>query len=137
DGYFCDFDRNFSVGAPSDTVRAAHAALVEAVEIAADQARPGQTAAGLLRALHRVLARHGTPGGGRMGHGLGLQLTEGLSLLPADDTVLAPGMVITLEPAIELGSGRIMVHEENIVIRDGAPEFLSTPAGRDIAVLEG
>lgn len=137
DGYFCDFDRNFSVGAPSDAVRDAHAALVEAVECAAEQARPGQTAAGLHRVLSDALAGHGTPAAGRLGHGLGLQLTEGLSLIPADDTVLAPGMVITLEPGIELGAGRIMVHEENIVIRDGAPEFLSTPAGREIAVLEG
>ena len=46
-------------------------------------------------------------------------------------------MVITLEPGIELAPGRIMVHEEDIVIRDTGPEFLSPRAGRGITVLEG
>jgi len=137
DGYFCDFDRNFSVGAPSAEVRTAHAALIEATQRAAEAARPGQTAAELFQVLHDALARHGTPGAGRLGHGLGLQLTEGLSLIPDDPTVLEPGMVITLEPGIELAAGKIMVHEENIAIRAGAAEFLSTPAAREIVTLEG
>jgi len=136
-GYFCDFDRNFSVAPPSGAVRATHAALVEAVQEAAAAARPGQTAAGLHRLLTRALGRHGAPGAGRLGHGLGMQLTEGLSLLPADHTELRAGMVLTLEPVIELAPGRIMVHEENIVIREGGAEFLSRPASPDIPVLAG
>jgi Xaa-Pro aminopeptidase len=66
-----------------------------------------------------------------------MQLTEGLSLLPADHTELRAGMVLTLEPVIELAPGRIMVHEENIVIREGGAEFLSRPASPDIPVLAG
>lgn len=137
DGYFCDFDRNWSVGSASDEVRAAHVRLIEAVQAAADLARPGATAADLFHAMDRIVT--GGAGGsdaGRLGHGLGMQLTEGMSLIADDHTVLQPGMVLTLEPGIELAPGRIMVHEENIAIRDGAPEFLSTPAGRDIPVLE-
>ncbi len=137
DGYFCDFDRNFSLGRPDNAVRAAHAALIDATQEAADQVRPGLTAADLFNVLHRALARQGTPGAGRLGHGLGLQLTEGLSLIPGDQTVLAAGMVITLEPGLELGPDRLMVHEENIVIRAGGAEFLSTPAAREIVILEG
>ena len=45
-------------------------------------------------------------------------------------------MVLTLEPGIDLGHGKMMVHEENIVIRDGAPEFLSTPADPEIPVIQ-
>lgn len=137
DGYFCDFDRNFSVGPPSDAVRAAHHCLIDVTREVADLARPGMTAAGLYHALKDRLDRHAPlTGGGRLGHGLGMQLTEGLSLIPGDHTVLRPGMVLTLEPGVAVGPGRIMVHEENIVIRDGAAEFLSTPAHRDIPVLE-
>ena len=66
-----------------------------------------------------------------------MQLTEGLSLIPQDHTELQPGMVITLEPGVELSPGRIMVHEEDIVIREGATEFLSTRAGRTLIELEG
>jgi len=137
DGYFCDFDRNFSVGTPSPQVQAAHGALIDATQEAATAARPGQTAAGLFQVLHDALARRGPPGSGRLGHGLGMQLTEGLSLIPDDPTVLEAGMVLTLEPGIELGPERIMVHEENIVIREEGCTFLSTPAARDILLLEG
>lgn len=138
DGYFCDFDRNFSIGTPSNEVRAAHARLLDAVVAALDVARPGAVAADLYQAMDRVLT--GGKGGGdtgRLGHGIGLQLTEGLSLIPEDRTELQPGMVIALEPGLTQGTGRIMVHEENIVIREGAPQYLSRPASRDIAVLEG
>lgn len=136
-GYFCDFDRNFSLGPAPAPVRSAHAALVAAVHEAAEAARPGQTAAGLHRILASHLASHGNPGGGRLGHGLGMQLTEGLSLIPDDHTVLQPGMVITLEPSIELAPGHLMVHEENVVLREGAAaDFLSPPATATLPELE-
>jgi Xaa-Pro aminopeptidase len=72
---------------------------------------------------------------GRLGHGLGMQLTEGLSLTPQDETVLVPGMVLTLEPGVTLPGGGIMVHEENIVVTDGAPRALSPFSGGDLTVI--
>ncbi|MBZ0123953.1 MAG: aminopeptidase P family protein, partial [Roseovarius sp.] len=74
---------------------------------------------------------------GRLGHGLGMQLTEGLSLSAQDETVLCPGMVIALEPGIVTVPGRIMVHEENIAIADAGPRALSPFAGSDLPVLAG
>ena len=75
------------------------------------------------------------PEAGRLGHGLGLQLTEGLSLIPDDHTELRPGMVLTLEPGLPTGEGRMRVHEENIVITETGAAYLSTPAPREIEVL--
>ncbi len=72
---------------------------------------------------------------GRLGHALGMQLTEGLSLTPHDQTVLEPGMVLTLEPGTDVSPGKIMVHEENIVITDGAPRAISPFAGPDLPVI--
>lgn len=137
DGYFCDYDRNFAVGAPSPKARDAHARLIDAVDAAADMARPGATAAELFHAMDAIVT--GGAGGsdaGRLGHGLGMQLTEGLSLIPGDHTVLAPGMVITLEPGIDVGNGRIMVHEEDVVISDAGCRFLSPRAGPDMKILQ-
>ncbi|WP_375691087.1 M24 family metallopeptidase [Pseudooceanicola sp. LIPI14-2-Ac024] len=135
-GYFCDFDRNFSVGPAAPEVRDAHARLIEATRAGFDAARPGATAADLYRAMDRVLTG-GAGGGdaGRLGHGLGLQLTEPPSLIPADDTVLEPGMVLTLEPGIDLAPGRIMVHEENIVVGTQGAAWLSPPASPGIVEL--
>jgi Xaa-Pro aminopeptidase len=137
DGYFCDYDRNFAIGPASPTARDAHARLIDAVNAAADIARPGATAAQLFHAMDKVVT--GGAGGsdaGRLGHGLGMQLTEGLSLIATDPTVLAAGMVLTLEPGINTVDGRIMVHEENIVITQDGCRFLSPRAGPDMVVIE-
>ncbi len=132
DGYFCDYDRNWSVGPPNSAVRSAHQRLIEASDAAFDIARPGATAADLFHAMNKVLADGGgDTDAGRLGHGLGMSLTEWPSLIPSDNTVLEPGMVLTLEPGITVGD-KIMVHEENIVITQGSPRFLSPKARPEI-----
>ena len=65
---------------------------------------------------------------GRYGHGLGMNLTEWPSLIPSDQTLLAEGMVLTLEPNIEVRPGVTLVAEENIVIRESGAEWLSKPS---------
>ena len=127
DGYFCDFDRNFAIGPASEAARRAHAALYAATETALSELRPGMTAADLHGVLATALrAERATPLAGRLGHGLGVTLTEWPSLTAKDDTPLREGMVLTLEPGVEIAPGRIMVHEENIVLRADGPDLLST-----------
>ena len=136
DGYFCDYDRNFGIGAVDTRCLAGHRRLIEAVDCAMEIAHPGATAADLFHAMDKVLT--GGAGGseaGRYGHGLGMQLTEWPSLIPDDHTVLQPGMVLTLEPGVEIANGQILVHEENIVVRDGGPERLSPFAAPDLRIL--
>ena len=133
DGYFCDFDRNFSVGRPSADVAEGHSRLIEATYAAFDAARPGSTAAELFHVMDKIVT--GGAGGseaGRYGHGLGMNLTEWPSLIPTDHTPLVSGMVLTLEPGIELAPGRALVHEENIVIRENGAEWLSQPYGAEM-----
>ncbi len=138
DGYFCDFDRNFSIGPPTAQVRNAHARLIEATQAGLAAARPGATAADVFHAMDRIVTDGaGGSDAGRLGHGLGMQLTEWPSLIPDDHTVLEPGMVLTLEPGLETGPGRIMVHEENIVLREHGADLLSDPASADIPVTGG
>ena len=135
DGYFCDFDRNFSLGPPSPEVASAHARLIDAVQAAAEIARPGTTAAELFHAMDAIVT--GGAGGsdaGRLGHGLGTQLTEWPSLIPQDHTVLERGMVLTLEPGIAVPGGTL-VHEENIVVTDSGCRFLSPLAGPEMVVI--
>ncbi|WP_170398301.1 M24 family metallopeptidase [Ruegeria arenilitoris] len=132
DGYFCDFDRNWSIGAANPQVRDAYATLIEASDAAFEAARPGATAAELFHVMNLVLSRtSGETGAGRLGHGLGMSLTEWPSLIPTDHTVLEPGMVLTLEPGIAVGD-KILVHEENIVITEGAPRFISPRIGPEL-----
>ena len=133
DGYFCDFDRNFSVGSPSPDVAAGNSRLIEATYAAFEAARPGATAAELFHVMDKIVT--GGAGGseaGRYGHGLGMNLTEWPSLIPTDHTPLVERMVLTLEPGIELAPGRALVHEENIVIRENGAEWLSQPYGAEM-----
>lgn len=133
DGYFCDFDRNFSIGTPTKAVSHAHERLIEATEAAFEIAKPGTTTADLHAAMNAVL--HLDPDAGRLGHGLGMQLTEWPSIIPEDRTVLQPGMVLTLEPHVVLSGTRIMVHEEDIVIDAEGADYLTVPAKREILIL--
>ncbi len=137
DGYFCDFDRNYAFGEPDDGAKRAHEVVYRATEAGLAAARPGETCAGLFQAMQQVMDEGGAMGNdvGRLGHGLGMQLTEWPSNMPTDQTVLEPGMVITLEPGMTFAEGKVMVHEENIVIRDGAPELLSRRAPAEMPVI--
>lgn len=128
-GYFCDYDRNFAIGRASDPVRRAQDALWQATEDTLAALRPGMLARDAHRLVSEALARHGAePGGGRLGHGLGITLTEWPSFTPLDTTPLRESMVLTLEPGAMLDGGRILVHEENFVLRAGGADLLSPRA---------
>lgn len=137
DGYFSDFDRNFSFGkAPRQEVQDAFATLVDAVDAGFAAAKPGARASDLFAAMDQVVTGgKNSADSGRFGHGLGLQLTEWPSLIPDEHTVLVEGMVLTLEPSVvTTADGQLLVHEENIVITAGGAEFLSPRAPRAFKV---
>ncbi len=137
DGYFCDFDRNFAFGRPSDAARRAYEVVYEATEAGIAAARPGATTSDLWRAMTAVLEAGGAAGNnvGRLGHGLGLQLTEWPSNRPGDETPLVPGMVLTIEPGMAFAAGRMMVHEENIVVTEDGCELLTRRAPPEMPVI--
>jgi Xaa-Pro dipeptidase len=149
-GYFCDFDRNYAFGRTPDKVRRIHRLLWQATEAGIRAARPGATAGDLWRAQAQVIGELAPSIGtdvrraenGRMGHSIGLRLTEPPSVHPADTTVLVPGMVMTIEPAVtyavDTPNGlvtRTMVHEENLVITGDGSALLSQRADEEITVV--
>lgn len=137
DGYFCDFDRNFAIGSADDVSRRAYDVLWRATEAGMTAARPGATCQDLFQAMQAVIAELDDQGGdvGRLGHGLGMQLTEWPSHAAFDTTVIEENMVLTLEPSLGYGDGRIMVHLENIVVRQNGTELLSTRAAPELPVI--
>lgn len=135
-GYYCDFDRNIAIGPPSRVVKRVHDALWRATEAGIAAAVPGNTAADVFHAQAAVLEAGGLSIGnvGRFGHGLGKVMTEFPSNKPIDKTPLRPGMVLTIEPSAGYGAGKILVHEENLVVTDGAPRLLTRRAPREMVI---
>ena len=137
DGYFCDFDRNWAIGKASDKAKQAYDVLWRATEAGIDAARPGNTCRDLFQSMSAVIAELDNNSGdiGRLGHGLGMQLTEQPSHAVFDETVLQENMVLTIEPSLNYGNGQMMVHEENIVVTADGARLLTSRAATDLPVI--
>ncbi|MEM6941865.1 MAG: Xaa-Pro peptidase family protein [Pseudomonadota bacterium] len=136
DGYFCDFNRNFSLGAPPAEVADAHKRLIEATQVGFDAAQPGARISDIYHAMAACLRNpDGSVLPGRFGHGLGMQLTEWPSIIASEHCEIFEGTILTLEPSLSLAGGRLMVHEEDIAVARNGPVYLSTPQRPDITVI--
>lgn len=133
DGYFCDFDRNYAIGPVSDQVHSSYTILLEATQAGQEAAVIGATAADIYHAMDRVLTG-GRGGGdaGRLGHGLGMQLTEWPSFIATDPTEIVAGMVITLEPGMTMSDGSVLVHEDDFVITEQGARQLTPRAPKQM-----
>ncbi len=138
DGYFSDFDRNFAFGRPSDATLKAYDVVYAATDAGFNAAKPGATTTDIYNAMWAVMEAGGALGNdvGRLGHGLGIELTEWPSNTATDNTPLVPGMVMTLEPGMMYAPGKSMVHEENLVITESGAEYLSVRCSPGLAIIE-
>ncbi len=138
DGYFCDFDRNFAFGNLAEEARRAYETVYRATDVGIESARPGKTTTDVWQAMWSVLEKGGALGNsvGRMGHGLGMELTEWPSVMPGDDTLLEPGMVLTIEPGMSFATGKEMVHEENILITEEGARILTRRAPAEMPIIQ-
>jgi Xaa-Pro aminopeptidase len=108
-----------------ETVRAAQAAAVEAVE-------PGVAAEAIDRAARDVIedAGYGDAFFHRTGHGVGLDVHEEPYIVAGNDRTLEPGMVFSVEPGIYL-DGRFGCRIEDLVVvtEDGCERLNDTDRG--------
>ena len=137
DGYFCDFDRNFGFGNLPKSAILAYDILWEAAEIGMEKAKPGNTCADINNAMLKILNKNCPVSNsvGRMGHGLGLQLTEPPSIMSNDNTLLKENMIIAIEPCLEYAPGTMIVQEENILITKNGYERLSSRTPKTIPII--
>jgi len=138
DSYFCDFDRNYAFGFICDEAKKAYQVVFDATDAGFNAAQVGNTTSDVYHAMNNVMQKGGALGNsvGRLGHGLGLQLTEWPSNTATDNTTLEPGVILTLEPGMEYLPGKEMVHEENIVITENGPEWLTQRASEELPIIQ-
>jgi len=99
--------------------------------------KPGINCSEIYSSLSKYLLPENNNNGsvGRMGHGIGLQLTEPPSIMQADQTIIEKNMIITLEPSIELNKNLMLVQEENILITEDGYKLLSTRTPEKLPII--
>ena len=134
DGYFCDFDRNFTIGKASEVVKRTNEILWHATEEGIKSLVPGAKTKDVWKKINKKIEDFGflVQGEGRYGHGFGLQLTEPPSISSFDETIIQENMVLTIEPSIEYEPGKIIVHEENVLISKEGPILLTKRASKEL-----
>jgi len=139
DGYFCDYNRNYAVDQPEQRVAAAYSAVNKATDAALKAVRPGVAFRDIYAAMSDAMGVQAEGGVGRMGHSVGLQLTEWPSIHPSETTLLEEGMVLAIEPSIpvEDGNGAFVVTEEEVVVTSDGYRLLSERAPSVIPVVQG
>ena len=138
DGYFCDFDRNYAFGKVTSDVEKVYHVLWQATEVGIKTAIPGATTNDIFNSMNKIIQDNGAIGNnvGRLGHGLGLQLTEPPSHRSGDKTTIKENMVLTIEPAMEYAPGKMLVHEENIIIHKDGAELITKRAPQEIPIIK-
>jgi len=130
-GYWSDFSRAGVVGSPSPEQQRAQEAIHQITTEAVHMVRPGVAASALAKFCYRRLSELDFPItssisalAARVGHGVGLNMTEPPHISEQDHTALEPGMVITLEPGVATTYGTFHV-EENVLVTEDGFEILS------------
>jgi Xaa-Pro aminopeptidase len=124
-GYNSDMTRMIYFGTPDPEILTIHHIVQRAQEAALSLCAPGRTVGELDKAARDLITKEGygeyfVHG---LGHGVGLEVHE-LPILrnasPYAETVLAPGMVITIEPGIYLpGKGGVRLEDTLLITKEG------------------
>lgn len=136
DGYCADMTRTVAVGAITSEHRAIFDAVLTAQEHAVAAIRPGMGGAELDAVARDALteAGFGDAFSHSLGHGVGIDIHEAPGLSPKSETILEPGMVITIEPGAYLpGDAGVRIEDLVLVTEDGYEVLSHSPkAFRDV-----
>ena len=128
-GYFSDSSRMYCIGKVSDEKRKLVDTVKECVEKGLEQVKPW----GFLGDMGQAVNDHAKANGYSVvreigGHGVGLEFHEDpfVSYITQKGTemVMAPGMIFTIEPMVNIGSADVYVDEDDdwtVFTADGSP----------------
>jgi Xaa-Pro aminopeptidase len=128
-GYCTDLARTMCVGRPTQKQRDIYRRLWEEHERLIDMLRPGQVCREIFLSHKQSWEKKDWPMvRPHIGHGLGIGEHEYPLLRPGDNTVLQPGMCLTVEPNhFEPGIGKYHV-EDLVLVTERGPRLLSHSA---------
>ena len=134
DGLWSDFGRAGVVGGPTPEQNDAQRRIVEITSHGVELVQPGRPVAEIAAALNERVREIGLPVtsdisglAGRVGHGVGLDMTEPPHISEDNATVLAPGMTITIEPGVATPFGLFHAEQNVLVTTDGGELLTHSP----------
>ena len=137
DGYASDMTRTFFMGEPSAELAQIYQAVLCAQQTALDQFNVGMTGAELDRIARDVLYAHGY---GpyfvhALGHGVGIEVHEGVTVGRKSQDSLLPGMVFSIEPGVYVeGLGGVRI-EDLVVVTETGLRVLTKDFEKTLAIL--
>lgn len=120
--YVSDLTRTVVLGKPTDKHREIYDIVLEAQLHALANIRPGMTGSEADALARDMIERHGYGDsfGHSTGHGIGMEIHEAPRLSKLSDTILKPGMVVTVEPGIYIpGFGGVRIEDDIVITQDG------------------
>ncbi|MDP7977129.1 Xaa-Pro dipeptidase [Bacillus sp. WLY-B-L8] len=129
-GYCSDITRTIAVGEPSDKLKAIYNIVLEAQLRGVNGIKAGLTGreADALTRDYITEKGYGEYFGHSTGHGIGLEIHEAPSLAFRSETVLEPGMAVTVEPGIYIPNvGGVRIEDDIIVTTEGNEVLTKSP----------
>lgn len=135
-GYISDITRTVAVGEPAPKLKEIYNVVLEAQLKGVAEIKPGMTGKEADAISRNYIAEkgYGDYFGHSLGHGIGLEVHEAPSLSYRSETVLQPGMAVTVEPGIYIqGLGGVRIEDDMIITQDG--NELLTHSTKDFIIL--
>ncbi|MDX8291109.1 Xaa-Pro peptidase family protein [Metabacillus indicus] len=129
-GYCSDITRTIAVGNPSDELKKIYSIVLEAQLRGMNGIKAGMTGkeADALTRDYISENGYGEYFGHSTGHGLGMEVHESPSLSAKSETVLEPGMIVTVEPGIYVPKlGGVRIEDDTVVKEDGNESLTHSP----------
>jgi len=128
-GYFSDSSRMFCIGNVSEENRKLVEVTKESIRAGLEQVKPWGHLGDMGQAVHEYAMKNGYTVVKEIGgHGCGLEFHEdpwvGFTTKRGEEMIMAPGMVFTIEPMVNMGTDRVYTDKENgwtVYTRDGKP----------------
>ncbi len=129
-GYCSDMTRTVVIGKANEKQREIYEVVLRAQKAAIKAIKPGMKgceADAVARDIIRE-AGYGDCFGHSLGHSVGLMIHETPCFAPREESVLEPGMVITVEPGIYVeGFGGVRIEDVVVITEDGCLNITNSP----------
>lgn len=137
EGYCSDMTRTIVIGKPNEKHQEIYQTVLKAQLAALDAIKPGLKGKEVDAIARNIIkdAGYGEYFGHGLGHSVGLDIHENPRFSSAEEKVIEPGMVLTVEPGIYVpGFGGVRIEDMVVVTKTGIKNLTHSP--KELIVIE-